>query len=86
MKWQNSFNSFHFDDHGILHKQVNPVAGIYFDTVIYDRQEHFGLHGDAAGIQFVLETFLIGTLEKPGSKRRMDPHCGSDYGSSYDII
>lgn len=85
MKWQDSFNSFDLDDHGILHKQVYPVAGIYFDTVIYDRQDDLGVHRDAAGIEFMLETFSIGTLEKSGSKCRMNPHCGSDYGSGYDI-
>jgi hypothetical protein len=66
-----AFNRFDLDDHLIVDKQVNPVAGVQPNVFVLDRQSELTHDVRPSPFEFVCETNLVRGLQQSRPEFRM---------------
>src|SRR5260370_21566702 len=74
MDRQDCVDHLQLDDDSVCDKKINPVAVIDRQIVVSNGTQYLPAHGQMLLFQFIKETSLIGTLKKPWSNRRVNPH------------
>jgi hypothetical protein len=83
MNWQQLFDRFHFDDHGVVDDQVHAIADIDSDPVVMNRERFLGLEYHASRGEFLDKASLVGTFEKAGTQPAVDSVRGSQNAVGY---
>lgn len=73
MHGMDSVDGFDLDDDAFFDKEVDSIACLNLDLVVYDRQTDFMPEGQSTLCHLMRETFCIDRLEQAGAEIGMDP-------------
>jgi hypothetical protein len=65
---KDGLNRFHFDDHLVFDEQIDAVAELDDEPIVFDRKWFLRFEGDAEALQFVTEARSIRTFQKTRSE------------------
>ena len=71
MDGENVFHTLDLEDQHTLNNQIEAVATVKLDTLIFHRKWNLSLEADATKVQFVTETFFVRRFQKPWAERPM---------------
>ncbi len=69
---------FEFNDHLVIHEDINPVSNIEFYFVIDYRQTNLTQCLETSLTNLISQTSLIGRFQQSGTKSTMNFNCGSN--------
>lgn len=71
MNGQHRFDRFYFDDHLIIHKQINAISDIEMYAFIYQWKRQLPLHTTTGSLKLMGKTMLVGGFKQSRTKAGM---------------
>ena len=78
MHRKDCFHRLDFDDHEIMHEQINAIADIELHTVIHNWKRNLDITTKADALQFVPQTGFVSAFQQSRPKLRMNFHSSRD--------